>query len=94
MPTNLECLTPLQRLIVEHALVLAKELEATANSAPAGQVIDRCELLLLGNGRAFLRTALESTIQSQAELLEKKGVPPESARVGRRDGTRENRPKQ
>ncbi len=47
---TLDAMTPLQRLIVERALALAKELEATADSAPVGQVIDRCESLLLGNG--------------------------------------------
>jgi hypothetical protein len=58
----LDVQTPLQRLIVERALVLAKELEATADSAPHGQIIDRCESLLLGVGRDFLRRALEDTL--------------------------------
>src|SRR4051812_25368259 len=56
---SLDAMTPLQRTIVERAL--AKELEATAGSAPHGQVIDRCESLLLGKGREFLRRALEDT---------------------------------
>ena len=58
----LDTLTPLQRPIVERALALAQELEATAGSAPDGQVIDRCESLLLGAGREFLRQALEDTL--------------------------------
>ena len=37
----LDAMTPLQRTIVERALALAQELEATAGSAPTGQVIDR-----------------------------------------------------
>ena len=37
LPTDLESLTPLQRLIIEQAVVLAKELEATAESAPAAK---------------------------------------------------------
>ena len=61
--------------------------------APEGQVIDRCESFLLGFGRDFLRRVLESTIQARAEGLEKKVAPLESARVGRRDVTRETRPK-
>jgi hypothetical protein len=73
--SNLEAMTPLQRLIVERALALAKELEATAGSAPTGQVIDRCESLLLGAGRDFLRRALEDTLQTQVEALEKKARP-------------------
>jgi len=93
LSSDLDRLTPTQRLIVEQALVMAKELEAAADSAPEGQVIDRCESFMLGFGRDFLRRMLESTIQSRAELLEKKAEPPESARVGRRDGTRATRPR-
>ncbi len=44
-------ITPSQRLTVERALVLAKQLEATASVAPIGQVLDRCESLLMGNGQ-------------------------------------------
>jgi hypothetical protein len=70
-----DAMTPLQRLIVERALALARELEATAGSAPMGQIIDRCESLLLDAGRDFLRRTLEDTLQAQVEALEKKGVP-------------------
>jgi len=93
LPSNLESLTPLQRLIVEQAFVLAQELETVADSAPQGHVIDRCESLLLGNGRDFLRSVLEATLQSRAECLEKKEVKPEFVRVGRQGGTKEIRPK-
>jgi hypothetical protein len=79
---SLDAMTPLQRLIVERALVLARELEATAGSAPAGQIIDRCETLLLDNGREFLRRALEDTLQAQVDALEKKPRPAGSAPVG------------
>jgi hypothetical protein len=82
LPPDLDTLTPLQRLVVEQAFVLAQELETAAESAPEGQVIDRCESLLLGNGRDFLRRVLESSLQSRAEHLEKKGAPPESAPAG------------
>jgi hypothetical protein len=93
LPSDLDRLTPLQRLIVEQAVVMAQELEAAADSAPAGQVLDRCESFLLGNGRAFLKKALETTLQTRAETLEKKGGPPESARVERRHTTKAERPK-
>jgi hypothetical protein len=78
---TLDAMTPLQRLIVERALALAQELEATADSAPTGQIIDRCESLLLGNGREFLRRALEDTLQTRVDALEKKGRPAGSAPV-------------
>ena len=87
----LDPMTPLQRLIVERALALAKELEAAAGSAPTGQVIDRCETLLLGAGREFLRRALEDTLQSHVEALEKKGRPPGPAAAARPAATRGGR---
>jgi hypothetical protein len=93
LPSDLDQLTPIQRLIVEQAFVMAQELETAADSAPEGQVIDRCESFLLGHGRDFLRRVLEATLQSRAESLEKKTAPPEVARVGRRDGTRGTRPR-
>jgi hypothetical protein len=88
LSSDLDRLTPIQRLVVEQALVMAKELEAAADSAPEGQMIDRCESFMLGFGRDFLRRTLESTIQSRAEDLEKKGAPPASAHAGRPDGTK------
>ena len=93
LPSDLDSLTPVQRLVVEQAFVLAKELESAADAAPEGQMIDRCESFLLGHGRDFLRRVLESTLQSRAELLEKKGASPETAHAGRQDGTRGTRPR-
>ena len=83
LPSDLDSLTPLQRLIVEQAFVMANELESAADSAPNGQVIDRCESFLLGNGRDFLRRVLESALQSRAESLEKKDTPRRSPPGGR-----------
>ncbi len=88
---TLDAMTPLQRTIVERALALAQELEATAGSAPAGQIIDRCESLLLGDGRGFLRRALEDTLQDRVDALEKKGRPAGSAPVARSAATRGGR---
>jgi hypothetical protein len=86
-----DAMTPLQRTIVERALALAKELEATAGSAPHGQVIDRCESLLLGDGREFLRRALEDTLQARVDALEKRGRPAGPAPVARPGATRGDR---
>ncbi len=88
LSNDLDRLTPLQRLIVEQALVMAKGLEAAADAAPEGQVIDRCESFLLGSGRDFLRRTLESAIRSRAEGLEKKVAPPAPAPVAPRGGTK------
>ena len=76
LPSDLDSLTTIQRLVVEQSFVMAQELESAADSAPDGHVIDRCESLLLGNGRDFLRRVLELTLQSRAELLEKRGCRP------------------
>jgi hypothetical protein len=86
--STLDAMTPLQRLIVERALALAQELEATAGSAPDGQVIDRCESLLLGAGRDFLRRALEDTLQARVDALEKKARPAGPAPVARSAATK------
>lgn len=92
---DLDAMTPLQRTIVERALALARELETTAGSAPDGQVIDRCESLLLGAGRDFLRRALEDTLQDRIDALEKKGRPagpaPAATRPGATRGGRRGR---
>ena len=93
LPSDLDRLTPFQRLIVEQAFVLAQELEDAVDSAPKGRVVDRCESLLLGHGRDFLRRALESSLQSRAESLEKKGEMPAPAPAGRRGGTKGTRPR-
>jgi len=89
--SDFDTLTPLQRTIVERALALAKELEATAGSAPTGQVIDRCESLLLGAGRDFLRRTLEDTLQAQVDALEKKGRPAGPVPAAQRAATKDAR---
>jgi hypothetical protein len=89
--SDLDAMTPLQRTIVERALALARELEATAGSAPDGRVIDRCESLLLGSGREFLRRALEDTLQARVDALEKKARPAGPAPVARPAATRAGR---
>ena len=93
LPSTLDSLTPTQRLIVEQAYVMAQELEAVGDSAPDGHVIDRCESFLLVNGRDFLRKVLEASLQTRAEVLEKKREPPESARAGRWGATKAGQPK-
>jgi hypothetical protein len=93
LPSDLDRLTPTERLILEQAFVMVRELEAAADSAPEGQILDRCESFLLGNGRAFLKKALESTLQARAEALEKKGDRPESAPAVLREVTKARHPK-
>jgi hypothetical protein len=65
--------TPLQTLLVEQALLLAKQLETTADAAPDGQVLSRVEALAVPAGRELVRRAVEAALQAQAEAAEKKG---------------------
>ena len=89
---TVEVQTPLQRLIVEQALALAKELEQAAHDAPDGQVLDRCEQVALGPGREFLRRTLTAALEQQAKAAEKRGRPADAAPAAPSAGTRAGRP--
>jgi hypothetical protein len=65
--------TPLQALLVEQALLLARQLQATADEAPDGQVLARVEALAVPAARELARQAVQATLQTQAEQAEKKG---------------------
>ena len=68
--------TSFESLVVEQALAYAREMEATANNAPDGKVLDQIELLTLSKGRELLRAILTGAAQQQAEAVEKKGLQP------------------
>jgi hypothetical protein len=80
--------TPLQALLLEQALLLAQQLERTADAAPDGQVLARVEALAVPAARALARQAVEATLQAQAEAAEKKGRPAAPAPAGGASGTR------
>ncbi len=80
--------TPLQALLLEQALLLAKQLEATADAAPDGQVLAQVEALAVPAARELARQALQATLQTQAEQAEKKGRRPAPVRVDGGSGTR------
>ena len=63
--------TDFQRLVVERALALAREVESTASTAPHG----RRESLLLTRGRQFLAGVLPSMARHTADEAVKKGGP-------------------
>ena len=85
--------TAIESLVVEQALAFAREMEATANGAADGTVLDRCELLTLSKGRELLRAILTGAAQQQADAVEKKGrrpvpvnaVSPVGTKVARRE---------
>src|SRR6516164_5008373 len=69
--TTFHAETPLQALLLEQALLLAKQLEATADAAPDGQVLAKVEALAVGAARELARQAVQATLQAQAAAAEK-----------------------
>jgi hypothetical protein len=65
--------TPLQALLLEQALLLAQQLQATADAAPDGQVLAGGEGLDVPAARELARQAVQATLQAQAQAAEKKG---------------------
>ena len=72
-PRTFQAQTPLEALLVDHALAVARQLQATADAAPDGHVLARVEATALPAGREFTRRAVEAACQAQAEAAEKKG---------------------
>jgi hypothetical protein len=79
--------TPLQALLVEQALLLAQQLEQTADDAPDGQVLARVEALAVPAARELARRAVEAALQAQAAAAEKKGRPAAPVPAGAASGT-------
>lgn len=71
-PHTFQAETPLQALLLEQALLLARQLEATADQAPDGEVLTRIEALAVPAAREFARQAVQATLQAQAPAAEKK----------------------
>ena len=65
--------TPLQALLLEQALLLARQLEQAADNAPDGRVLAAVEAAALPAGRELTRRAVEAALQAQADAAEKKG---------------------
>jgi len=69
---NFEAETPLQALMMEQALAMAKQLEQTGRKAPDGQVLDQLETKVMQMGREFMRRSLQGAMQTEIEEVEKK----------------------
>ena len=78
-PRTFHAETPLQQLMLEQALLLARQLERTADDAPDGQVLARVEALAVPAARELARRAVEAALQAQAAAAEKKGRPHDAA---------------
>lgn len=78
-PVTFRAETPLQALILEQALVMARQLEHTANHAGPGRVLAAVEALAVPAGRELTRQAVQAALQAQAAAVEKKAPPHGSA---------------
>lgn len=78
-PRTFEAHTPLEALVVEQALLLARQLQQTADEAPDGQVLAQVEALAVPAARELARRAAQAALQSQADAAEKKGRRPGAA---------------
>src|SRR5215467_363163 len=81
--------TPLQALLVEQALLLAQQLEQTADTAPDGQVLAHVEALAVPAARELARQAVQAALQAQAQAAEKKGRPAVPVHADGASGTRD-----
>jgi hypothetical protein len=63
--------TPLQALLLEQALLLAQQLQQTADAAPDGHVLAQVQALAVPAARELARQAAQATWQAQAEAAEK-----------------------
>jgi len=79
MPRTFQADTPLQALILEHALAMARQLERTAADASDGKVLAEVEAAAVPAARELARKAVEAALQAQAEAAEKKGRRPAPA---------------
>jgi hypothetical protein len=87
-PRTFRTETPLQALMVEQALLLAKQLQTSADAAPDGQVLSRVEVFAVPAARELARKAVEAALQAQADAAEKKGRRAAPVLAGGSSGTR------
>ncbi len=82
MSRTVEVNTPLEAVLVEQALLMARELQLAADGAPDGHVLERAEVAALAAGRELTRRGLEAALQAQAAAAEKKTRPAAPAGAG------------
>ena len=87
--------TEVEAILLEQALLMARELEAVSDAAPDGQVLAVAEAAAVRSGREPTRAALEAALRRQAEAAEKKGAPagpaPAAAAAPSRTGGQDDR---
>jgi hypothetical protein len=78
-PQTFQARTPLEALLLEQALLLARQLQQAADAAPDGEVLARVEAAAVPAGRELTRQAVQAALQAQAAAAEKKGRRPAAA---------------
>lgn len=73
MPRTFRTRTPLEALVVEQALLLARQIQKAADDAPDGKVLAAVEGAAVPAGRELTRKAVEAALQAQADAAEKRG---------------------
>ena len=86
MPHTFTAETPLEALVIEQALLLARQVQAAAAAAPDGKVLSAVEGAAVPATRELARRAVEAALQAQAGAAEKRGrrAAPARAAGGRR----------
>jgi hypothetical protein len=72
-PRTFKAQTPLQSLLVEQALLMARKIEEASADAPDGQVMARLEASAVPAAREMARLAVQHAAQDQAQAVEKRG---------------------
>lgn len=91
-PLELRITDPVEALVVEHALALARQLKQVCQDAADGHVLVQAEQVAVERGRRLTQAALEAALNAQAAEVEKKGLPSGVAPVGTAASTRAARP--
>lgn len=73
MPRTFTAESPLEALVIEHALLLARQAQQAADAAPDGKVLAAVEGAVIPAARELARTAVQAALQAQAEGAEKRG---------------------
>lgn len=80
-PREIRIADPVEALIVEQALAMARDLKQVAEDSPDGHVLARAEQCAVRQGRELTRKCLEAVLNAQGEDVEKKLRPAASARA-------------
>lgn len=79
--------SPQEALIVEQALAMYREMREAASKAADGTVLKVAESLAVARGRELTRRSLETVLQEEVRVVEKKGRQPDRALAEQRART-------